>query len=291
MWKKARGTLVPPQANHKVDGGGRPRQDVPGRNGDRKAMKERKIRERAVRALRAEAAPRRQMARAKTMVFRQDWDNYRRIVRNNYLFHREAYATLRKVLEEEVQGPFRFLDIACGDASATVPALAGTAVTHYRGIDLSEPGLALAAKRLRKLNCPYELEAGDFTGALRRRDLAADVAWIGLSLHHLHRPAKRLLMRRARRVVGETGRLLVYENASPGPESRAAWLRRWDADRPRWRAFGDDEWESMSRHVHARDYPEPHETWLALGSDAGFRRARCLYASPNELFRLYCFEA
>lgn len=224
------------------------------------------------------------------MVFRQDWDNYRRIVRNNYLFHREAYATLRKVLVEEGGAPFRFLDIACGDASATVPALAGTTVAHYRGIDLSGEGLALAAKRLRKLCCPYDLDQRDFVEALRNRDLAADVAWIGLSLHHLRRPAKRLLMRHARRVVGDNGRLLVYENASPGQESRAAWLKRWDADRPRWRTFSDDEWETLSRHVHATDYPETDETWLTLGYEAGFGRARCLYASPNELFRLYCFE-
>ena len=122
-------------------------------------------------------------------------------------------------------------------------------------------------------------------------DLEADVAWIGLSLHHLRRPAKRLLMRNARRIVGDHGRLLVYENASPGNESRAGWLKRWDAGRTRWRSFDDEEWASVSLHVHARDYPETHANWLALGLEAGFRKSRCLFVSPDDLFRLYSFEA
>ena len=47
----------------------------------------------------------------------------------------------------------------------------------------------------------------------------------------------------------------------------------------------------MRSHSHANDHPETHATWLTLGYEAGFGRARCLYESPTQLFRLYCFEA
>jgi hypothetical protein len=60
-------------------------------------------------------------------VFRQQWQLYRKVVDNNYLFHREAYARLHQILVDEAVQPFRFLDIACGDASATVEALGGNA--------------------------------------------------------------------------------------------------------------------------------------------------------------------
>ena len=56
-------------------------------------------------------------------LFRQQWQLYRKLVDNNYLFHREAYARLHQILVDEAVQPFRFLDIACGDASATVEAL------------------------------------------------------------------------------------------------------------------------------------------------------------------------
>jgi ubiquinone/menaquinone biosynthesis C-methylase UbiE len=228
---------------------------------------------------------------ASVTVFQEEWQVYRKVVDNNYLFHREAYAVLHDVLVAEMAAPFRFLDIACGDASATVGALAGTQVAHYRGIDLSEPALALAEAALRTLPCPFELTRQDFAAALSERDISADVAWIGLSLHHLERLQKLDLMSDARLIVGEAGKLLIYENASPGPESRPAWMKRWDRQRTAWRAFSDKEWASISDHVHANDFPETHVTWLALGYQAGFGRARCLYESPTQLFRLYCFDS
>jgi SAM-dependent methyltransferase len=230
-------------------------------------------------------APRRKAA----AVFQQDWNSYGKIVANNYLHHREAYAVLRDVLGARRE-PFRFLDIACGDASASAGALAGTTVSAYHGIDLSEPGLERAAATLAAtLPCPVTLEHRDFVAALADETITTDIAWIGLSLHHLRKPQKEDLMRHVRRAVGGGGRLLVYENASPIEESREAWLERWDAQRPDWTAFSDAEWESINHHVHACDHPETDAAWLALGRAAGFAAARCLYASPNELFRLYDF--
>ena len=69
-------------------------------------------------------------------VFEREWQLYGKMIDNNYLFHREAYACLREIVLRELARPFRFLDIACGDASVTVGALAGTSIAHYYGIDL-----------------------------------------------------------------------------------------------------------------------------------------------------------
>jgi hypothetical protein len=57
-------------------------------------------------------------------------------VDNNYFYHREVYGQLHRILAEEAVQPFRFLDIGCGDAKATVDALKGTRVAHYHGIDV-----------------------------------------------------------------------------------------------------------------------------------------------------------
>jgi hypothetical protein len=97
-------------------------------------------------------------------------------------------------------------------------------------------------------------------------------------------------MRDLRLVVGGGGKLLVYENASPDGETRSAWMKRWDRQRPTWRAYTASEWNAISEHVHANDFPETHVTWLRLGYEAGFAGARCLYVSPTDLFRLYCFD-
>src|ERR1051326_7667459 len=99
-------------------------------------------------------------------LFRQAWGTYRKVVDNNYMFHREVYDLLRLILDEEAVDPFRFLDIACGDARATVGALKGLPVAYYYGIDLSRPALDLASVAVGTLGCPATLYQRDFVELL-----------------------------------------------------------------------------------------------------------------------------
>ncbi len=71
------------------------------------------------------------------LLFQEEWRTYRKLMDNNYLFHAEASHWLHKMLAEKRDKPFRFLDLACGDASSTMLALQGTSVKDYVGIDLS----------------------------------------------------------------------------------------------------------------------------------------------------------
>ena len=162
-------------------------------------------------------------------IFQQEWQVYRTLVDQNYLFHREAYACLHQLVEE-VPDPFHFLDIACGDATASVAALAGTRIAHYDGIDLSAAALELARDALSVLQLPgHPPASGLRRGAPRAWSTPVDVAWIGLSLHHLHTSEKLEVMRDIHRILRPGGRFLLYEDASPGGETREVWLRRWDA--------------------------------------------------------------
>src|SRR5258706_2243809 len=99
-------------------------------------------------------------------LFQSAWRTYRKMVENNYLFHREAYGALHRFLVEEVDRPFRFLDLACGDASASAGALQGTRIVQYHGIDFSGEALKLAAGTLAGLSCPVTLEERDFVAAI-----------------------------------------------------------------------------------------------------------------------------
>src|SRR5688572_13458391 len=90
-------------------------------------------------------------------IFQEEWALYRKIVDNNYLFHSEAYHYLHHLLTRDAPDGFRFLDIACGDATSSIKALHGTKVGSYCGIDLSAAALALAGQNLASLGCPIEL--------------------------------------------------------------------------------------------------------------------------------------
>jgi hypothetical protein len=229
-------------------------------------------------------------SRPRHELFQRQWQIYRILVDENYLFHREVAALLRETVLREAPRPFRFLDLACGDASAVVTALQGTPIAHYHGIDLSEAALALAAGNLAVLDCPVTLERRDFAAAVRDWPHREDVVWIGLSLHHLPAAEKLAVMRAVRRIVGKRGLFLVYEDVMPDGESREAWLARWDAQRPLWTAYDDAAWEAITGHVHDEDFPESDSGWRELGRQAGFGRVDERFRAPSDLLRMYCFR-
>jgi SAM-dependent methyltransferase len=222
-------------------------------------------------------------------LFQQEWQVYRKMVEENYLFHREAYACLRAVLAEKAVRAFRFLDIACGDCRSTVAALRGLPVAQYAGIDLSRQALDLAAPALRRLDCPATLVEGDFTAILPAWREPVDVAWIGLSLHHCQEAGKREVMCAVRALLAPAGFLLIYENTSPDGESREAWLDRYRLQRPAWSAYSNAEWDAMWQHVKTFDYPETVSTWHRLATEAGFGIVDEAYVAPSNLFRMFRF--
>jgi ubiquinone/menaquinone biosynthesis C-methylase UbiE len=195
-------------------------------------------------------------------LFQTQWQTYPKIVDNNYTFHREAYSELHRILVDEAIPPFRFLDIACGDDSATVNSLKGTRIAHCHGIDLSQAVLDLAKTALETLARPIILERRDFVEALRDRPEPVDVAWIGYSLHHRLALAK-LTLREIRDVVGDRGMFLICELASPtAGEDRGAWLSCYERlNQPLWSVLNSKEWEAMAAHVRAADFPEANSRW------------------------------
>jgi hypothetical protein len=63
--------------------------------------------------------------------------------------------------------------------------------------------------------------------------------------------------REIRSVVGDRGLFLIYEIASPDGEDRDTWLLSWRRqNRPLWTALTPEEYEAMTAHVHAFDFPE-----------------------------------
>lgn len=224
-------------------------------------------------------------------VFQQAWRIYRVLIDENYMFHREAYACLHQVLTEQIARPFRFLDIACGDATPSLAALRGTPITAYDGIDLSAAALDLARETLTALACPFTLVNADYVDSLAEWTVPVDIAWIGFSLHHMTRDEKRVVLSMIRNLLPDDGHLLFYEDTSPDGESREEWLARWDAQRPDWTAYSPEDWAEITAHVHAADYPETVSTWKALAQEAGFAEAREVYVAPSDLFRLFWLPA
>jgi SAM-dependent methyltransferase len=223
-------------------------------------------------------------------LFERQWTIYQKCIDNDYLSHREAYQALHRRLVDRFDGPFSFLDLACGDASQTAKALKGTTVVHYHGVDLAMPALERAARNLETLDCDIELEQSDYIEAIRKRPEPADVVWIGLSLHHLLATQKRDLMREIRRMVGPDGLFALYEPTLADGEDRDGFLDRWEAHgRATYATLTVDELDTLVEHVRTCDFQEPMPTWRAIAEEAGFARTELVFTDPDNFFRLICF--
>lgn len=141
-------------------------------------------------------------------MFNRHLATYRKIVGENLMFHREVYSLLRNQLSEEIPKPFKFLDIACGDAVASAAALKGSAIDHYYGIDLSPQSLDLARESLKDLPCPIDLRCCDFVEAMADWSDTVDVVWIGMSLHHLQPEGKVRFMKNVHHTLSRDGLFL-----------------------------------------------------------------------------------
>lgn len=220
-------------------------------------------------------------------VFNQQLSTYRKIVDENLMYHIEVYALLKRVLSEQIPGPFSFLDIACGDASASAAALRGTSIARYFGIDLSEKSLELANENLKILPCAFELRRCDFAEAMADWSEPVDVAWIGMSLHHLQLREKAVLMKNVHKALARGGIFLIWEPTLLEGETRAEWLERFAGLRRQFAAVTEDEFRAMESHMRLADFPESADAWLAMGRQAGFGNAEELFVMPNRMGRVF----
>jgi hypothetical protein len=220
--------------------------------------------------------------------FQKQWATYQKLVDTDAVASKKVGAILHSALAA-LPAPFAFLDIACGDAGQMKAALTGTKVTHYHGIDLSEPALELAAKNLAGVPFEVELDHRDFVAALTQRPEPADAAWCGLSIHHLSTDGKRDLLRAIRGATSHF--LMIYEPTRLDDESRDGYMERFGrVNRPLWTFLTRDEWDQIDHHVTTCDYPETSATWCALGRDAGFANAREIFCDPTGFYRIYRYD-
>jgi len=223
--------------------------------------------------------------------FSTSWAAYKKILENNYMGHAEAYEVLRQIISNEVRKPFRFLDLACGDACYSSRALRDTDVALYAGIDLSEAALQAAAQELTRLGCGKELKKGDLNEFDSLVEPPFDVVWIGLSLHHLDTVAKAGFMKRVHDALSEDGVFLIYEPVYIEGENKEAYFDRIKGIiENTWTGLSQEEAETLLEHVKTTEIPETMSTWTGLGNDAGFKTAEKIFSEPTGLYSIFMFR-
>jgi SAM-dependent methyltransferase len=228
------------------------------------------------------------MSEASNAVF-DVWHIYQKVVAANHMFHREIGADVRRVLHARFGAqPFSLLDLGCGDAAALVPVFKGLILQRYKGVDLSETALSLAALNLAALSCPVELARVDMLAALAGETASYSVIYSSFALHHLPTEEKAEFFRRAARCLDKNGLLLLVdvmrddgENLESYIEHYLGWLRGG------FTALDAQELDLVCDHITNSDLPEPVAVLQAQALAAGLGNA-CRVAQYN-WHRVLCF--
>lgn len=223
--------------------------------------------------------------------FFDGWSLYRRIVEEDYLYHRSVGGALGKWIGSWERG-FSFLDLGCGDGSFAVNLLAKSRLQSYAGIDLSPVALGLADGNLRALGVPVDLREGDFQKDLDPLSGKFDVVYTGLSLHHLKRAEKEAFFGKVRDKVAPGGSFVIYDPILNPGETRDLYMGRWvDHAQWSWTALSGEDLGRAVDHVTSSDHPEEIATLNRFAHRSGFHSAQILFMDRTDFYALMVFRA
>jgi len=220
--------------------------------------------------------------------FFRAWDTYSKVVAGNYMFHRELGQGVSDALRQRFGGrPFSLLDLGCGDAASLAPLLEGLLLTSYKGVDLSKPALALAARNLARLDCPVTLVEADFMSALAAAE-PRDAIYSSFAQHHLTTQGKANFFQLAAKRLNTEGLLILIDVTREEGESHEAYMRNycvWLRETMTW--LEREEQDAIRDHLTKNDRPEPASSLCALAEHAGLRVLPGLV--PHKWHRLMLF--
>ncbi|HEY5225584.1 MAG TPA: class I SAM-dependent methyltransferase [Methylovirgula sp.] len=207
--------------------------------------------------------------------FFDTWQTYRKVVAANYMYHIEIMADIERLLRAQCASrTFSFLDLGCGDAATLAPLLGRMALQSYKGVDLSQAALALAADNLNRLACPVELTHQDILAALQTDTTQYDVIYSSFALHHLSNSDKAAFFRLVAQRLKSGGIFVLSDVMREAAESLPVYLNNYcDWLRSGWSTLDAEELAAICDHIQNNDRPETLAELQTIAQAAGFADA------------------
>ncbi len=226
--------------------------------------------------------------------FNDQWQLYQKVLKNNYMGHKEIYEVLHNFLVNHFQKPFSLLDLGCGDASFTTQALLNTSISSYKGIDLSEAALEIARCNLELIPCEKTFIKGDISTdvnqLVNKQDYSFDAVMISFALHHLSLEEKDSVISQISHLLKSNGMLIIIDVIRLEEEERETYIKRYlNHVRKDWSLISSQEYSMIENHISTCDFPETQNTLSEIARKHNFNRVECLYQDSLDTTQLLCF--
>lgn len=223
-------------------------------------------------------------------IFNNSWQIYQEIIRFNYMEHQDIYSELKKYITKNYPEPFSLLELGCGDAFYSAKSLTDTAISHYVGVDLSQPALNLAKQNLNGLNCSVELKQVEMWEFLECYSLSFDLILISFALHHLSSSQKQALLNKCYHHLNAGGALLLIDIFCREREPRPEYLKRYcNYVESQWQKIERSDLDLALEHITSSDCPESIATFRTWAEIIGFNQVEVIYNGTFEAHNAITF--
>ena len=221
-------------------------------------------------------------------------DMYDRIVRGNWMRHRELWAAIDQTIADHDHA-LKVLDVGSGDGAMAFGALSQQQLERYVALDLSnellQSMLTKPVPGLDQTHDPRQAIQGDFTQTIREQPQGHfDVVICSFSLHHLSFESKQNLLCDLRQKLTQRGQLLWIDIYLKPNESRDDFIKRLKHYILHgWVNLTPSERHEAVEHSWSSDHPETEMQMERIMANAGFLHSRriwsdnffCMWASEN----------
>lgn len=222
-------------------------------------------------------------------LFRKSWTLYDAIAAENCMFHRELYGRIGDLFTKRHEsGPFRLLDLGCGNARFLAPCLEKSTPLRYDGVDLSPVALEEARDHLSGFEGVIFHEE-DMVEHVNSTEERYDLVFTGYAVHHLAPEQKARLFEGCAACVDPGGEILMIdvlrEEGQELGDYLASYLRLM---REEWTAIPAEMIEEACEHVAAHDQPASFSELSSVARSVGWTSAEILERhGPHHLLRFF----
>ena len=130
-------------------------------------------------------------------------------------FNRKKYSPRTALINLIPDKPVSILDICAGTGSNSLIIAKSKPEAKITALDLSDDMLKIAAKKFRKANINNIVTVIADAGNTNFSDNSFDIILISLVLHEINEELRKSILREARRLLNNSGRVIVIEWEQP----------------------------------------------------------------------------
>lgn len=212
--------------------------------------------------------------------FFSNWAMYRAVIESDSMDHRRIYNAVGAILRERAE-PFTLVDLGCGDAAGVAPALAGTSIERFVGIDSAGPALEFAGETFATAPFEVELVEQDLIDAVKV-EATYDVVVMAFALHHFQPEAKFQILADIRQRLAPGGELLLIDLVRQPGQARSEYLEAYVEYVHTW-PLASTTVEAIVDHVTGFDFPEDVDVQPQWATTIGYSGVEQFYSGGRDL--------